>query len=216
MHSAGPGIAPAAWEKGPQRVETSTRPGSQKEPPASHEKTELFFEYFTVFSASFMAPTACESGSQEVEVSDARGSKNRSSGGQISPPPRVKFRSPGIPDGLLEPSWGVVGARSASGGRSGWERGRWKVVLRALGTVLEPFWRVLGPLLVDFPTRGEGPGRLPEVIFEAFFGRPGREAKKRQFSTYVDVYFVHFSLLCFVPCCLPCCMAGGAAQMQKC
>ena len=170
----------------------------------------------TVFSALFMAPTACESGSQEVEVSDARGSKNRSSGGQISPPPRVKFRSPGIPDGLLEPSWGVVGARSASGGRSGWERGRWKVVLRALGTVLEPFWRVLGPLLVDFPTRGEGPGRLPEVIFEAFFGRPGREAKKRQFSTYVDVYFVHFSLLCFVPCCLPCCMAGGAAQMQKC
>ena len=170
----------------------------------------------TVFSALFMAPTACESGSQEVEVSDAWGSKNRSSGGQISPPPRVKFRSPGIPNGLLEPSWGVVGARSASGGRSGWERGRWKVVLRALGTVLEPFWRVLGPLLVDFPTRGEGLGRLPEVIFEAFFGRPGREAKKRQFSTYVDVYFVHFSLLCFVPCCLPCCMAGGAAQMQKC
>ena len=86
----------------------------------------------------------------------------------------------------------------------------------ALGTVLDLFWRVLGPLLVDFPTRGEGPGRLPEVIFEAFFGRPGREAKKRQFSTYVDVYFVHFSLLCFVPCCLPCCMAGGAAQMQQC
>ncbi len=143
-----------------------------------------------------MAPTACESGSQEVEVSDARGSKNRSSGGQISPPPRVKFRSPGIPNGLLEPSWGVVGARSASGGRSGWERGRWKVVLRALGTVLEPFWRVLGPLLVDFPTRGEGPGRLPEVIFEAFFGRPGREAKKRQFSTYVDVFSYIF--LCYV------------------
>ena len=114
-----------------------------------------------------MAPTACESGSQEVEVSDARGSKNRSSGGQISPP-------------------------RALGG----ERGRWKVVLRALGTVLEPFWRVLGPLLVDFPTRGEGPGRLPEVIFEAFFGRSGREAKKRQFSTYVDVFSYIF--LCYV------------------
>ena len=41
--------------------------------------------------------------------------------------------------------------------------------MRALGTVLEPFWRVLGPLLVDFPTRGEGPGRLPEVMFEVFF-----------------------------------------------
>ena len=50
----------------------------------------------------------------------------------------------------------------------------------------------LGPLLVVFPTRGEGPGRLPEVIFEAFFGRPGREAKKRQFSTYVDVFRTFF------------------------
>ena len=143
-----------------------------------------------------MAPTACESGSQEVEVSDARGSKNRSSGGQISPPPRVKFRSPGIPNGLLEPSWGVVGARSASGGRSGWERGRWKVVLRALGTVLEPFWRVLGPLLVDFPTRGEGPGRLPEVIFEAFFGRRGREATKDNLAHML--MFISYIFLCYV------------------
>ena len=143
-----------------------------------------------------MAPTACESGSQEVEVSDARGSKNRSSGGQISPPPRVKFRSPGVPNGLLEPSWGVVGARSASGGRSGWERGRWKVVLRALGTVLEPFWRVLGPLLVDFPTRGEGPGRLPEVIFEAFFGRSGREAKKDNLAHML--MFISYIFLCYV------------------
>ena len=41
-HSAGPGIAPAAWEKGPQRVEKSTRPGSQKEPPASHKKLSIF------------------------------------------------------------------------------------------------------------------------------------------------------------------------------
>ena len=64
-----------------------------------------------------MAPTACESGSQEVEVSDARGSKNRSSGGQISPPPRVKFRSPGLPNGLLEPSWGVVGGLGPVFGR---------------------------------------------------------------------------------------------------
>ena len=89
-----------------------------------------------------------------------------------------------------------MGARSAPGGRSGWERGRWKIVRRALGAVLELFWRVLGPFLVDFPTRGEGPGRLPEVIFEAFFGRPGREAKKRQFSTYVDVFSYIF--LCYV------------------
>ena len=102
-HSAGPGVAPAAWE-GPQRVEKSTRPGSQKEPPASHKKTEHFFEYLTVFSALFMAPTACESGSQEVEVSDARGSKNRSSGGQISLPRGSNCAPRGVPDGLPEPS----------------------------------------------------------------------------------------------------------------
>ena len=107
-----------------------------------------------------MAPPACESGSQEVEVSDARGSKNRSSGGQISPPPRVKFRSPGIPNGLLEPSWGVVGARSASGGRSGWERevescieGSWD----RLGALLAR----LGPVVGRFSHPGGGAGEAP-------------------------------------------------------
>ena len=102
-----------------------------------------------------MAPTACERGSQEVEVSDARGSKNRSSGGQISPPPRVKFRSPGIPNGLLEPSWGVVGARSASGGRSGREKGHfgallgrsWDHFARLLGRFFEFFVSMLGKSL---------------------------------------------------------------------
>ena len=144
-----------------------------------------------------MAPPACESGSQEVEESDARGSKKRSSGGQISPPPPgVKFRPPGVPNGLLKPSWGVMGARSAPGGRSGWERGRWKIVRRALGAVLELFWRVLGPFLVDFPTRGEGPGRLPEVIFEAFLGRSGREAKKDNLAHML--MFISYIFLCYV------------------
>ena len=213
-HSAGPGIAPAAWEKGPQKVEKSTRPGSQKEPPASHEKTELFFEYFTVFSALFMAPTACESGSQEVEVSDARGSKNRSSGGQISPPPRVKFRSPGIPNGLLEPSWGVVGARSASGGRSGWERGRWKVVWRALGTVLESSWRLSTP----WGGPGEAPGghfwRYFGVIFGSVLGDQAEEVKLIIFQNF-NVILDPFSILFIALCCLPCCVAGGTAHIQK-
>ena len=132
-----------------------------------------------------MAPTACESGSQEVEVSDARGSKNRSSGGQISPPRGSNFAPRGSQTGF----WSPPGAS--------WAPGRpQEGALGGKGTVLEPFWRVLGPLLVDFPTRGEGPGRLPEVIFEAFFGRPGREAKKSQFSTYVDVFSYIF--LCYV------------------
>ena len=116
--------------------------------------------------------------------------------GSNSTPRGSNFTSWGVPNGLLEPSWGVVGVRSASGGRSAWERGRWKVVLRALGTVLEPFWRVLGPLLVDFPTRGEGPGRLPEVIFEAFFGRPGREAKKDNLAHML--MFISYIFLCYV------------------
>ena len=105
-HSAGPGIAPAAWEKGPQRVEKSTRPGSQKEPPASHKKLSIF-RILDGFSALFMAPTACESGSQEVEVSDARGSKNRSSGGQIW----SNFAPRGSQTGFLSPP----GASSAPG-----------------------------------------------------------------------------------------------------
>ena len=58
-HSAGPGIAPAAWEKGPQRVEKSTRPGSQKEPPASHKKLSIFFDYLTVFSDFFIYGPNC-------------------------------------------------------------------------------------------------------------------------------------------------------------
>jgi len=137
--------------------------------------------------------------------------------------PGVKFDPPGV-------QFRVLGSpKRASGdllGRLGRQVGLRRALWVGKGEVescIEGSWdrlgallARLGPLLVVFPTRGEGPGRLPEVIFEAFFGRPGREAKKRQFSTYVDVYFVHFSLLCFVPCCLPCCMAGGAAQMQKC
>ena len=62
-----------------------------------------------------MAPTACESGSQEVEVSDARGSKKGGAGSNFDPR-GSNFASQMVPDGLLEPSWGVLGARSSSAG----------------------------------------------------------------------------------------------------
>ena len=107
-HSARPGIAPAAWERGPQEVETSTQ-----------------------------------------------GVPKRAPGGQISGP---KWSSGA--------SWGVLGARSASGGRSGREKGSWTIVWRALGTVLGLSWRLLGRLSPP----GGGPERLREVIFRGILG----------------------------------------------
>ena len=101
-----------------------------------------------------MAPTACESGSREVEVSDARGSKNRSSGGQISPPPGVKFRSPGIPNGLLGRRGRQVGLRRVGKGEvencieGSWDR---------LGALLAR----LGPVVGRFSHPGGGAGKAP-------------------------------------------------------
>ena len=65
--------------------------------------------------------------------------------------------------------WGVLGAMSASGGRSGREKGSWKIVWKALGTVLGPFWRLLGQFRVAFPPMG-GPGAAPGGHFWRYLG----------------------------------------------
>ena len=116
------------------------------------------------------------------------GPKKEAPGVKFDPPRGSNFASWGVPNGLLETSWGVLGARSASGGRSGREKGSWKIVWRALGTVLGSSWRLLGQFRVAFPPLG--PGRLRKVIFGGiggpfwrYFGRPGREAENDHFSS---------------------------------
>ena len=103
-------------------------------------------------------------------------------------PPGSNFAPWGVPNGLLETSWGVLGARSASGGRSGREKGSWKIVWRALGTVLGSSWRLLGQFRVAFPPLGgprTGSGRSFLEVFWGHFGksfrRPGREGKNDHF-----------------------------------
>ena len=117
-----------------------------------------------------MAPPACESASQAVEESDARGPQKEAPGVKCRPRRVSKFASRGVQNGLLETSWGVLGARSASGGRSGREKGSWKIVWRALGTVLGSSWRLLGQSRIVFPPLGGAPERLREVIFGGILG----------------------------------------------
>ena len=117
--------------------------------------------------------------------------------------PQVKFRPPGGP---LESSWGVLGAKSASEGRSG----SLKIDKRALGTILGSSWRVLGPFWVAFPPPLGGPG---EVMFGLFWDVPA-EILKMSFGL---LFFSHiwglFSVLFFALCCLPCSVAGGVLHM---
>ena len=148
----------------------------------------------TVFSALFMAPTACESGSQEVEVSDARGSKNRSSGGQISPPPGGQISLPGDPKRAS--GWGVVGARSASGGRSGWERGRWKVVLGLLGPSWSPFGASWARCWSIFPPGGRGRGGSRRSFLKLFLDVLAERPKKDNLAHML--MFISYIFLCYV------------------
>ena len=160
-----------------------------------------------------MAPPACESESQAVEESDARGSKTGGPGGQIRPPGGPISR----PGESQTTSWGVLGARSASGGRSGREKGSWKIVWRALGTVLGRSWRLLGQFRVAFPPPGMARGghfwRYVGVIFGGILGAQA-EKLNMSFSNAFYVCLGPLSILFFVLCCLPCCVAGGAVHMQ--
>ena len=77
-------------------------------------------------------------------------------------PPGAKFRPQGGPRWASGALWGVLGARSA---RSGRKRGVGKLHEGLLGPSLGPLgvsWARFGSI---FP-----PGRVPEGIFEGFFG----------------------------------------------
>ena len=97
--------------------------------------------------------------------------------------PGVKFASWGVPNGLLETSWSVLGARSASGGCSGREKGGWKIVWRALGTVLGPSWRLLWG-----GARG-GSGRFWRYFGVIFGGILGAQAEKLN-MLFVQAFFM--------------------------
>ena len=80
--------------------------------------------------------------------------------------PQVKFRPPGGP---LESSWGVLGAKSASEGRSGRKRGVWKLK----GGLLGPSWGPLGASWTHFGSHSPPPGGLrggSRRSFLDFFG----------------------------------------------
>ena len=106
------------------------------------------------------------------------GPKKGGPGGQIRPPGGPISR----PRESQTTSWGVLGARSASGGRSGREKVSWKIVWRALGTVLGPSWRLLGQFRVAFPPQGRARGRSRRSFLKYFgviFGNSlGAQAEK--------------------------------------
>ena len=149
--------------------------------------------------------------SQYGPTSAGKGHENRRPWVQKGAP-QVKFRPTGGP---LESSWGVLGAKSASEGRSGRKRGVWKLK----GGLLGPSWGPPGASWAhfgsQFPPPWGAPGRLQEVIFGIFWDVPAEILKMSFCLSSFHIFGVSFSVLLFALCCLPCCVAGGVVHMQK-
>ena len=132
--------------------------------------------------------------SQYGPTSAGKGHENRRPWVQKGAP-QVKFRPPGGP---LESSWGVLGAKSASEGRSGRKRGVWKLK----GGLLGPSWGPLGASWAHFgshfPPPGGAPGRLQEVIFGLFWDVPA-EILKMSFCLLVFHICRVFFLCYYLP-----------------
>ena len=150
----------------------------------------------TVFSALFMAPTACESGSQEVEVSDARGSKNRSSGGQISPPPGSNFAPRGSQTGF----WSPPGASWAPGrpqeGALGGKGGGGKLYGGLLGPAWSPFGASWARCWSIFPPGGRGRGGSRRSFLKLFLDVLAERPKKDNLAHML--MFISYIFLCYV------------------
>ena len=142
-----------------------------------------------------MAPAAWDRSSQGGVKNRRPGVQKRKPRGLNFAPRGSNFVPRGVPNGLLDSSWGVLGARSACGGRSGRQRGSWKIVWRALGTDLGLSWRVVGPFWVDFLPRGGG-----EIISKFFWGLPGREAKTELFFFFEQSKVFSPLFLCYIWC----------------
>ena len=140
--------------------------------------------------------------------------------------PGVKFDPPRGPISRPGESqtgfWRPPGARSASGGRSGREKGSWKIVWRALGTVFGVLLAPLRPVSDRLSPPWGGPGEAPGGHFWRYFGvifgsvleNQAEKVKMIIFKNF-NVILDPFSILFIALCCLPCCVAGGAAHMQK-
>ena len=113
------------------------------------------------------------------------------------------------PTGQISPPRGSSGVLLGRLGRQvGLRRALWaekrslKIERRALGTILGSSWRVLGPFWVAFPPTWGAPGRLQEVIFGPFLGRPSRDLKNELLFVVVSHMWGLFSmpfLCCYLP-----------------
>ena len=109
------------------------------------------------------------------------------------------FDPRGIPHGLLEASWDVLGVgrpqEGALGGKGGVEKycGRFK----------DPSWGPLVPLGIVLGRLSLLGGSRRSFLF-IFWGT----SRLRAFRSFLSIFYSMFAL-----CCLPCRVAGGAAHM---
>ena len=87
------------------------------------------------------------------------------------------FASRGVPNGLPEASWGFLGARSATGGRSGWKRSK-SIIATSKGRLGAHLARLGLPLGLLPPLPG-GPGEaLGARFLEVLCGSQAREPQQ--------------------------------------
>ena len=101
-----------------------------------------------------MAPAAWERSSQGWVKNRRPGVQKRKPRGFNFAPRGSNFAPRGVPNGLLDSSWGVLGARSASEGRYGRKRG----VGKLYGGLLGPSWGPLGASWARFGSHFAPPG----------------------------------------------------------
>ena len=136
------------------------------------------------------------------------GADFRLPGGSFFAPEGCEMAFQRLPGASWGPGWRQEGTLVDFGRK----RVSQQIVWTALGAVLGPSWRLLGPFWVTSPPPGGGPGSLGEMNFWIFPEVKPRAPQIVKF--YVFLECVPGSLSCFVLCCLPRCAPGGVANMQ--